>query len=95
MTVIMRISHGSRPAHHARASHSCPAVISDTMAPVRSMLDGRLYDSKASLRATYRAAGVTEVGNDPAIHRRSARRQPDRRAIRESVGRAFARAGLE
>ena len=95
MTVIHRISHAPAPPLAARASLSCPALISDAMAPVRSMLDGRLYDSKASLRATYRAAGVTEVGNDPAIHRRSARRQPDRRAIRESVGRAFARAGLE
>jgi hypothetical protein len=94
MTVIMRISHGSRPAHHARASHSCPAVISDTMAPVRSMLDGRLYDSKAALRATYKKAGVIEVGNDPAIHRKAGRR-PDRRAIRDSVDRAFARAGLD
>jgi len=95
MTVIHRISHAPQPALAARASLACPALISDAMAPVRSMLDGRLYDSKASLRATYRAAGVTEVGNDPAIHRRSARRQPDRRAIRESVGRAFARAGME
>ena len=93
MTVIMRISHGSQPAQHGRASHSCPAVISDAMAPVQSMLDGRLYDSKTALRATYKAAGVTEVGNDPAIHRKAGRR-PDRRAIRDSVGRAFARAGL-
>lgn len=94
MTVIYRISHGAVPAHHARASHGCPAVIGDTMAPVQSMLDGKLYDSKAALRATYKAAGVTEVGNDPAIRRKQPKPKPDRQAIKASVDRAFSRAGL-
>lgn len=40
-----------------------PYVSLDTMDPMRSMLDGKLYDSKASLRATYKAAGVREIGN--------------------------------
>ena len=40
-------------------------VIDDTMDPVRSMVDGRHYDSKSALRAHYRASGVYEVGNDP------------------------------
>lgn len=94
MTIVHRISHAPAPAAHARSSHAGPAVISDNMAPVRSMLDGKLYDSKAALRATYKAAGMTEVGNDPAIRRRSNRSRPDRGAIRNSVRRAFSRAGL-
>lgn len=39
-------------------------VISDAMAPVRSMATGKMHDSKSSLRAEYRARGVYEIGND-------------------------------
>jgi hypothetical protein len=94
MTVVYRISHAPEPALHARSVHGCPMVIGDTMAPVQSMLDGKLYDSKAALRATYRAAGVTEVGNDPAIYRRKAKPKPDRQAIKAAVNKAFSRAGF-
>jgi hypothetical protein len=94
VTVIYRISHAASPALHARSRHVCPAVIGDGMAPVQSMLDGRFYDSKAALRATYKAAGVTEVGNDPAICRKRPKPAPDRGAIRDAVGQAFLRAGL-
>ncbi|WP_119392723.1 hypothetical protein [Taklimakanibacter lacteus] len=64
------------------------------MAPVQSMLDGKVYDSKAALRATYRAAGVTEVGNDPALQRRARKPESFRKDVRNSVERAFARAGF-
>jgi hypothetical protein len=94
MTVIFRISHGPEPAFHARSIHGCPMIIADSMAPVQSMLDGKLYDSKAALRATYRAAGVTEVGNDPAMLRPKPKPKTDRQAVKAAVGRAFSRAGL-
>jgi len=94
MTVIFRISHAPEPAFHARSIHGCPMIIADSMAPVQSMLDGKLYDSKAALRATYRAAGVTEVGNDPAMLRPKPKPKPDRQAVKAAVGRAFSRAGL-
>lgn len=42
----------------------CPMVIRDGMDAVQSQVDGRLYDSKAAIRAHYRQAGVIEVGND-------------------------------
>lgn len=74
-----------------RSSLACPMVIADGMAPVQSMLDGRMYDSKAALRATYRAAGVVEVGNDPARLRPRARAKPDRSKIKEAVEKASAR----
>lgn len=73
-----------------------PMVIRDTMDPVQSMLDGKMYDSKANLRATYRAAGVTEVGNDPSIvnPKPFKKPRPDRQAIKAAVGKAFSQAGL-
>lgn len=86
------------PAEEYRRPAPCgsffpaPAVCTDTMPPVQSMLDGKLYDSKSALRATYRAAGVTEVGNDPARFRKPERPKPDRQAIRQSLKKAKARA---
>lgn len=87
--------HEPQRIRKARSRLPGPMIISDTMEPVRSMLDGRMYDSKAKLRSTYRAAGVTEVGNDvslkpaPPPHTRV-----DRKEIEASVGRALSRAGL-
>lgn len=80
----------------ARSGLSCPSVMTDTMAPVQSMLDGKLYDSKANLRATYKAAGVTEVGNDSSVMAPKPRAMPtpDRTKIRASVEQAFSKAGL-
>lgn len=92
MTVVYRISHAPEPALHARSLHGCPMVIADTMAPVQSMLDGKLYDSKAALRATYRAAGVTEVGGEKP--KPFVKPKPDRKAIKESIGKAFSRVGF-
>lgn len=73
-----------------------PGVISDTMPPVQSMLDGKMYDSKATLRATYREAGVTEVGNDPSVTNPKPfkRPPPDRQAIRDSLKRAYSQVNL-
>lgn len=79
--------------HLARSGLPTPQVVTDTMEPVRSMLDGRMYDSKAALRATYRAAGVTEVGND-APTKRGPRPEPDREAIKGSVVRAMSAVGF-
>lgn len=39
-------------------------VISDNMDPIRSMADGRTYDSKSRYRTELRARGCYEVGND-------------------------------
>jgi hypothetical protein len=60
------------PKHRAAAPYSrgprselpFPHLIRDQMGAVRSMLDGQLYDSKSALRATYKAAGVEEIGTD-------------------------------
>jgi hypothetical protein len=68
-------------------------VISDTMSPVQGQHNGKIYDSKATLRASYRAHGLVEVGNDPARFKR-ARPQTDRKQIRASLERAKSRFAL-
>ena len=47
----------------ARSALPCPMVISDTMPPTEQV-DGRFYTSKRAFRATGRALGLTEVGNE-------------------------------
>ncbi len=74
-----------------RSRLSCPLIMGDSMEPVQSMLDGKMYDSKSALRATYRAAGVVEVGNDPARLRPRQRPKIDRKAVKDSLDRAAAR----
>jgi hypothetical protein len=73
-----------------------PMIITDTMDPVQSQLDGKMYDSKAALRSTYRAAGVIEVGNDSSVTdpKPFKRPKPKREDIKASVNKAFSRAGL-
>ena len=56
------------------------------------MVDGKVYTSKEALRRSYRARGYTEVGNEEIKPR--PKPKPDRKAIKESVGKAFARAGI-
>ena len=70
-----------------------PHVMTDTMPPTMSMLDGRLYDSKSRLRRTYREAGCVEVGNDVPMTPPAPKR-PRREDIKAAVGRAFSKAGL-
>jgi hypothetical protein len=69
----------------------CPRLASDSMEPVRSQFDGRMYDSKSALRRTYRAAGVTEVGNDPARLRPFKRKPVADKPIADAVEKATAR----
>ncbi len=73
-----------------------PMVISDAMDPVQSMLDGKLYDSKSTLRRTYKEGGVVEVGNDSSIVDPKPFRKPKvtKEDVRPAVRRAFSKAGL-
>lgn len=85
-----------------RSNHPAPGVINDTMEPTQSMVDGKLYTSKAALRATYKPSGnrdgkrYAEVGNDSSVTdpKPFQKPKPDRQAIKASVGRAFSQAGL-
>lgn len=79
-----------------RSNLKSPMIMGDSMQPVQSMLDGKMYDSKSALRATYKAAGVIEVGNDSSITdpKPRAKTKPDKKAVRATVEKAFSRAGL-
>lgn len=74
-----------------------PMVIMDTMPAVQSMVDGKMYTSKAALRATYKPSGnaegkeYVEVGNDPARLRPFKRKKPDTKANVEAIKKAHAR----
>jgi len=71
----------------ARSKLPMPHVISDEMPPTEQV-DGRFYTSKAAFRATGRALGLTEVGNEkPKPKPRASRTQADARqqAIRKAI----------
>lgn len=80
-----------RRAPAKRGAFPTPAVQSDAL-EAKSMLDGRIYTSKAALRRSYRERGAVEVGDDPLPPR--PRPKPDREAIRQSIRKAKALAGL-
>lgn len=85
------------PKSKARSSLPAPMVIADTMDPLKSMLDGKMYTSKRALRETYRAAGVTEVGNEIPDNRGrmyKPMKRPEYGEVRDTVDKAFSQAGL-
>lgn len=79
------------PIPPARSSLPCPMVIGDSV-EIKSMVDGKIYTSKAALRRSYRERGYIEVGNEEL--KPPPKPKPDRKKIRESVEKAFSRAGI-
>lgn len=75
----------------ARSHLSAPIVIGDNL-EVRSMVDGKMYTSKAALRRSYRERGYVEVGNEKQVP--GERRRPDRKKVRHAVGAALSKAGI-
>lgn len=78
---------------------ACPMIISDTQPALRSMTDGRIYDSKSEMRKEYRRAGVTEVGNEKQKPGRDwseekTKRKQQREQIKASLHRAHSRMGF-
>ena len=75
---------------------SAPNFVRDCMEPTQSQATGKMYTSKAALRAEYKELGMVEVGNDSSITnpKRKAKPKPNRKKIRESVDKAFSQAGL-
>lgn len=69
-----------------------PMIITDTMHPVMSMTNGKMYDSKGELRKEYRRAGVVEVGNDGPKQREKPK--ADRKGRRAAIARALSKAGF-
>jgi len=97
--------HNCMKAAPNRSELPAPMLIRDNMDETRSMLDGKVYDSKSSLRKTYKQAGVVEVGNDSsytdtagitaretkAVKEKKAKH---RKAVSQTVEKALSRAGL-
>jgi len=60
-----------RQRNEHRSSLPCPMIIKDTITPVRSMADGKMYDSMSGLRNTYKPSGnpqgqeYVEIGDAP------------------------------
>ncbi len=52
------------PPQAGRRLGSAPAIRTDGMSPIRSMADGRVYDSKSAYYASVRRAGCEIVGDD-------------------------------
>lgn len=73
--------------HYGHMDARAHVVLRDDMPPLRSMLDGKLYDSKSALRRTYRAAGVEEIGNETQKSSRPV--TPDRDGIRRALWQAM------
>ena len=95
--MVPRDEYLARKANQSkRGDFACPMLSLDTMEPVQSQLDGKLYDSKAALRRTYKEHGVIEVGNDSSVLEPKPREvpRPDRNKIREAVGKAVSRVNL-
>ena len=55
------------------AANPAPAIRPDGMDPLRSMADGRLYDSRSAYDASVRRAGCEIVGDDRSGFRASPR----------------------
>lgn len=89
--LVDRDTYYARKPAPKRSDLAAPMILSDNI-EVKSMVDGNIYTSKAALRASYRARGYAEVGNEEL--KPPPKPKPDRKAISESVGKAFARAGI-
>lgn len=86
-----------KPFRDLRSAVAAPMLIMDTMPPTQSMTDGKIYTSKAGIRASYKANGnpqgkeYVEVGNDPARLRPFKRPKSDKAQVVNSIKKAEAR----
>ncbi|WP_456705593.1 hypothetical protein [Bradyrhizobium sp. USDA 4452] len=62
------------------------------MDAIQSMADGKFYDSKAAIRAGYKAKGVEEIGSDIPAAMKHAEIRPDRpKVTKAEIGAAIAK----
>ena len=81
--------YAAKAADAPKRSHlSKPMIASDNI-ELRSQTDGKMYTSKAALRAEYRRAGVIEVGNEK--QNRPATKEYVPQGVRDDVRQAIAR----
>jgi hypothetical protein len=75
----------------ARSQLPGPMIISDQI-ELQAQHDGQIYTSKSALRRSYRQNGYVEVGNEE--QKPFVKPKPDRKAIKDAVGKAMNRAGI-
>jgi hypothetical protein len=73
-----------------RSSLPAPMLISDTMDATEHPCTGEYFTSKRAFRAVTKAHGCVEVGNDPSRLSPKPKPRPNRKAIRQSIEKAFA-----
>lgn len=86
------------PDNHRRPDEvlSAPNVIRDDMPLIQNQHDGKFYDSKRAIRASYMPSGnkegvrLIEVGNDPARLKKKEKPKPDHKGVRDSIAKAKA-----
>ena len=69
-----------RLAPPLNAAEAAPMVRPDGMAPIRSMADGRIYESRSAYYASVRAAGGEIVGDERGPFDRRGGFEPGRAA---------------
>ncbi len=69
-------------SHFGQPANASFQIISDGIAPFRSMADGRHYDSKSQYRQTLRDRGLIEVGNE-RVDQKPAYKPPVRDTLRD------------
>lgn len=72
-------------ARHFGETTSGLQIISDGMAPIRSMADGRMYDSKSQYRRELKARNCVEVGNERVSRTTTAPQVSVRESMRRSI----------
>lgn len=82
-----------RPPNMKRSDLPTPHIASDNI-EVRSMVDGRVYTSKAALRASYRAKGYAEVGNEDVTKHIKPQPRDNSTEIAAAAARALAKVGI-
>lgn len=55
-------------ASEKRADFPCPRIVTDGMDGIKSMVDGRVYESKSAYYKSVERAGCAIVGNDKNWH---------------------------
>lgn len=80
-----------------RSDLPSPMLSLDTMDPVKSMADGKIYTSKAALRSTYKPSGnpdgirYAEVGNEKVNVSSLPKPKSDVKGIQDALHKAKAR----
>lgn len=89
-----------REVNACRSNFPCPAIRSDRIDDVKSMADGKVYDSLSGLYASYRADGNPQgiayecIGNDTKALEQYVPPPRDDRKAHEAITRTLDEAGF-